>query len=242
MENNLAPQIMRDARLWTIGEGPNEPLTIQIGRKARHTCAIAEYLGARVPGAKLWAELAETLPAVAERCHSQRGPFPDRSTAQVWTDFLIGRLACEALLLAAVREAHGRAPSARLDRALCCSEERFALALRAARDGLPEHRSVPTAFDVGAAVTCYSGAIGDIEQGLAGEDEVLDPYLRKTYPSAPQVTLDHLPGELARANAEDPAAPAPEDAGRQSVAVKRTLLAQVLQRRLAESSTEIVDS
>ena len=44
MENNLAAQILRDARLYSVGEGPNEALTTQLGRKARLTDAIDRYL------------------------------------------------------------------------------------------------------------------------------------------------------------------------------------------------------
>ncbi len=53
MENNLAPQILRDARVFSVGEGPNEPLTIQVGRKARHTDAIGSYLDADRDGAEV---------------------------------------------------------------------------------------------------------------------------------------------------------------------------------------------
>ena len=52
MENNLAPQILRDARVYSVGEGPNEPLTIQVGRKARLTDAIDAYLRADPAGAE----------------------------------------------------------------------------------------------------------------------------------------------------------------------------------------------
>ena len=52
MENNLAAQILRDARLYSVGEGPNEALTTQVGRKARLTDAIDGYLRASAAGAE----------------------------------------------------------------------------------------------------------------------------------------------------------------------------------------------
>ncbi len=112
MENNLAPQILRDARLYSVGEGPNEPLTTQVGRKARLTDAIGAYLRAD-PGRHRAGRPAGRcrLREIADRCLNRPGPFADRSSAQLWADALIGQVASDALLLAAAREAHRRSPS-----------------------------------------------------------------------------------------------------------------------------------
>ena len=203
MENNLAPQILRDARLLSIGEGPNEPLTTQVGRMTRHTNTIAAYLGSD-PAA---AELAAALPEVAGRCLSGSGPFADRSSAQLWADALIGRVACEALLLAATREAHRARSDDRLARALVWAEGRFAAALRRARDGRPEDRVIPDAAEVDALVARYAGAIGDVEQGLAGVDEGLDPLLRRVPGPAPAPA--DLPGHVVIPAVADPVGVAP---------------------------------
>ena len=79
MENNLASQILRDARLYSVGEGPNEPLTMQVGRKARLTDAIDEYLRADPAGAGAADLLAAAVREVSDRCVNQPGPFGDRS-------------------------------------------------------------------------------------------------------------------------------------------------------------------
>ena len=52
MENNLAAQLLRDARLYSVGEGPNEALTTQLGRKTRLTDAIERYLRATAAGCR----------------------------------------------------------------------------------------------------------------------------------------------------------------------------------------------
>src|SRR5262249_14443414 len=152
----------------------NEPLTIQVGRKARHTDAIGAYLRATPGGADLADTLAKAAPEIVDRCLSAPGPFADRSTTQVWAERLVGLIACDALLLAATREAHRRSPGDRLGRALSWAEERFASSLRRARDGRPEDLLIPSADEVHALVGDYEGAIGDVEQTLAGEEEELD--------------------------------------------------------------------
>jgi alkylation response protein AidB-like acyl-CoA dehydrogenase len=197
MENNLAPQILRDARLLTIGEGPNEPLTTQVGRRARHTDAIGAYLAADLGGPELAADLAGAVPEIVDRCLSESGPFADRSCAQLWADVLIGRVACEALLLAATRQAYRRRQHDALGRAVAWAQARFARALAAAREGRPEDRLIPTAAQVEAIVTCYADVIGDVEQGLAGADLALDPLLRRTFEPEPASQGRTLPGAIA---------------------------------------------
>ena len=78
MENNLASQILRDARLYSVGEGPNEPLTIQVGRKARLTDSIDSYLRADPAGAEPAELLASAVREVSDRCLNRPGPFADR--------------------------------------------------------------------------------------------------------------------------------------------------------------------
>ena len=51
MENNLAPQLLRDARPLSIGEGPNEALTMHIGRSEVQTHRVSQYLRRTFGGA-----------------------------------------------------------------------------------------------------------------------------------------------------------------------------------------------
>jgi hypothetical protein len=196
MENNLAPQILRDARLWSVGEGASEPLTTQIGRKTRLTGAIDTYLRADPSCTELADLLTESAREVADRCLNRPGPFADRSSAQIWTDALLGQVASEVLLLAAVREAHRQAPSDALLQSVNWAEIRLARILRRAREGDPEERLIPTAS--AAAIAVYADSIGDVEQTLAGEEDTLDVYLSRTPGSALYPQQAGLPGHVAR--------------------------------------------
>jgi acyl-CoA synthetase (AMP-forming)/AMP-acid ligase II/alkylation response protein AidB-like acyl-CoA dehydrogenase len=241
MENNLAPQILRDARVLSVGEGPNEPLTTQIGRKARHTNEIRRYLERDRDGAEVSTVLSRSVAEIADRCLGDGGPFADRSTAQLWAEALIGRVTCEALLLASIRAAHRRSPIPRLRRALDWTEERFNGALRRACLGRPEDRLLPTATELRAVVEHYIGAIGDVEQGLPGEEEDLDVYLRLQTAADTQAAADRLPGRAEvsvddqRSHAIDGGS-APNE--RDTAQERRDLLAEVLRRRLERSAAE----
>ena len=219
MENNLAPQILRDARLWSVGEGPSEPLTIQIGRKARLTDAIDRQLRAEPAGAELADLLATSVREIADRCLNRPGPFADRSSAQLWADALIGQVASYALLLAAVLRAHRNNPSECPLQAVEWAETRLARSLRRAREGDPEERLIPTRSSSAATVAHYSDSIGDVEQILAGEEDALDVCLIKTpgrdfYP--PEANLPGhvvIPGDIPAAAEQPEILPDPSSLG-----------------------------
>ncbi len=242
MENNLAPQILRDARVLSVGEGPNEPLTTQVGRKARHTSAIAAYLEADPDGAEVNAVLAAAVPEIADRWLSRSGPFADRPTAQLWAEGLIGRVTNEALLLAATRTAHRRSPTPQLRRAVDWTEARFATALRQARDGRPEDRLIPTPAEADALAASYATAIGDVEQSLAGEEDQLDAYLRRVPGLDPYPPAESLPGHAAFSidpeSCDRPAGPAAPHADQ----FKRERLARLLRDRLEASASGRAES
>jgi acyl-CoA synthetase (AMP-forming)/AMP-acid ligase II/alkylation response protein AidB-like acyl-CoA dehydrogenase len=242
MENNLAPQILRDARVLSVGEGPNEPLTTQVGRKARHTGAISSYLMTDRDGSDVDAVLAAAIHEITDRCVSGFGPFGDRSKNQLWAEWLIGGVTCEALLLAAIRAAHRRAPIAHLRRALDWSELRFARTLQRARDGRPEDQLMPNSGDISALVERYAGAIGDLEEGLAGEEAELDALLSQKSASGIKSSVENLPGHAAGTSevpllCRNNTAPQSDDAGKPQD--RRELLAKVLRQRLEVASAEL---
>jgi acyl-CoA synthetase (AMP-forming)/AMP-acid ligase II/alkylation response protein AidB-like acyl-CoA dehydrogenase len=241
MENNVAPQILRDARVLSVGEGPNEPLTTQVGRKARHTHAISAYLDLDLDGSDISAVLTTAASEIADRCLSGVGLLSEHSTNQLWAEALIGGVTCDALLLAATRAAHRRTPIPRLRRALDWTEERFARTLRRARDGRPEERLMPTSAEISDLLEHYSSAIGDIEQGLAGEEEELDPLLRQSSDSATYSRVENLPGHVeVRKNGPLVAATdaASKPANIDTTNPRRELLAKILRDRLKVASTE----
>ena len=194
MENNLAAQLLRDARLYSVGEGPNEALTTQLGRKTRLTDAIDRYLRASAADCRPADMLAMASGEALERCLNSPGAFADRASALLWTDALVGQLACDALLLAAVCEAQNICPSDRRLRAIDWAELRLAQSLRRAREGDHEERLMLTSCAAAATVALYSDSIGDVEQALPAEEEALDGFLKKTPGSDPYALLAGLPG------------------------------------------------
>jgi alkylation response protein AidB-like acyl-CoA dehydrogenase len=195
MENNLAPQILRDARLWSVGEGPSELLTIQVGRKARLTAALTGYLRDDPSGTSLADLIAGSVRPITERCVRSQGPFEDHSSAQLWADALFGQAVAQALLLAAVRQAHHTAPSDRLARAADWAEFQLTRTLKRAWEGDSLERLIPTSQGADAAIRSFADSIGDVEQTLPGEEITLDDFLCVTPGADFDTRATGLPGQ-----------------------------------------------
>lgn len=102
IETNVAPQLLRDARVTRILEGPTEALSMFLGSRVLNEGAEFENFVAQALGAP---EVAERVVAVAieinERCAV--GPFTDLATAKRWAHSLIGAVATDAVLLAVLK-------------------------------------------------------------------------------------------------------------------------------------------
>ncbi|MCM0591135.1 MAG: AMP-binding protein [Gloeotrichia echinulata DEX184] len=176
MESNLAPQILRDARVLRIGEGPNESLKIFLGKSVTHTQKLAEFLADILDAPELASQLQEATQEINHRC-LQLKIFNDRSSAIAWAYSLIGELACYATLVAAtakIREIH---PSEKRDHALAWSQLHFEQCLQSARTGVNAETLFSKVETLSERINDYTQSIDDIEQSLAGSDYELDELL-----------------------------------------------------------------
>ncbi|MEO1067753.1 MAG: AMP-binding protein [Cyanobacteria bacterium J06638_6] len=171
IETNLAPQILRDARVLRIFEGPTETLTMHLG---------AQML---TPRASLKAFLSEDLgaPGIAERLFSTADEIlaryqhrhGDAVTSRRWAYGIVGELGAIALLLA-IQQQPGADP-----RALDWTQRYFEQTLAQACIPSAHEAVASSAADTAEWVDSYTDSIGDIEQSLAGEERGLDGLLQR---------------------------------------------------------------
>lgn len=178
MENNLAPQIFRDARVLRIGEGPNESLNIFLGKIVTHTDNLNVFFTERLDAAGISHQLKTVAHDINERC-LRSNAFVDRSSAMAWAYSLVGDLTCYGMVLGAVRKAAQAQPTEALNHAVAWAEMQFELKMAKALADAPEESLLTTAATVAARIADYTLSIDDIEQGLAGEDFEVDPLLQK---------------------------------------------------------------
>ena len=186
MEQNIAPQILRDARVARILEGPTEALQM--------------FLGARVCRAPepYYAFLTETLKdqSVVQQMRNCIEKNLDVHGHEHEYLCAVGGLAAHALLLASLR-----GQEIRPDQQVNLHRE----SLQWANERFLEHIAKLDAYSASAVKTSdlletvesYSQSIGDIEQRLSGFDEELDPLLRTMDLSPGAKETQDEPGTLA---------------------------------------------
>ncbi|MCG8312771.1 MAG: AMP-binding protein [Pseudomonadales bacterium] len=194
IESNLAPQMLRDARVLRIFEGPTEAMSYYLGMR---TLRVAEVSTASVDHGTIKfcvsnlqlqassentkAEL-ESLQARLEKnvaiCQQQQ------KYAAVFMGELSALLVSKAVYIASAETRHAQANASRnltwLDAKIAEVEQRRDRALaEVSVSGKPEQGSIRA--NLIAEIEAYRQAIGDIEQSAAGEQIGLDELLQRGY-------------------------------------------------------------
>lgn len=174
MENNLAPQLFRDARMLTIGEGANESLLPAVGRAARFKDVIADFLRTLHPGEELPTRLEE----VGERlAAAPRLADETDASGRAWADAQLGHVCCAALELAAARamgaRGEGQAAAERW------ASHRFEEVVRSAVEGSPERVAALSGPALQSEIAAFESVIGDLEPLAPDVDYELDPLCRR---------------------------------------------------------------
>ncbi len=177
MENNLAPQIFRDARMLTIGEGANEALVAAIGRSVRMTDAVPDFLRRYRPNGDLASRLTKLSQTLE---NSSTGPYCG-SVADAWRDAIRGRLAITALNLAAAEAVKAKGGA---HETLEWAKRRFENMSVEAEGGANPTFTALTADRIRDRVSGLGEFIGDLEPLAPDVDVDLDPLLRRDSPQA----------------------------------------------------------
>ncbi len=179
-EANLAPQLLRDARVFRIFEGPTE--------------ALAEFLGSRAllddsPGVYGWLRDELASPELADQvagCVDQlRARTLDPAVAlppnlvHAWRCAAAGDVVAWAFLAGSLARSAGRAPTAERRRLVEWTKLALAGAVARAVEGDLTRAALRPADELAREIEGYEGAIGDVEQTLAGESRELDALLRR---------------------------------------------------------------
>lgn len=178
IETNIASQILRDARLLRIFEGPTETLNMFLGsRTLNHSEELHQFLCDSLGATVVAQKLRTAADKINERCIKYQNIFSDRTSAIRWASAIAGEIATFAILLAAVQAALETSKSEQLRRSAIWAHLHFEQKLEQALSDSPIESALLGADTANATVSSYIEAIGDLEQTLAGEDNQLDELL-----------------------------------------------------------------
>ena len=178
IETNLVPQLMRDARLLRIFEGPTETLTMFLGSRVVNKGETLGQFMAQTLGAP---DIGQRLQSVAKEIYQRRiaGKFAIRSTAERWAYHLTGEIATLAILWGTAQEAYENSRKQELGRAIDWAKLCFEQKCQNILAGLPSEIFETDASTLTSLISQSGESIGDLEQTLAGEDHELDDLLSK---------------------------------------------------------------
>lgn len=207
-ENNIAPQLLRDARVLRIFEGPTETLSMFLGARI-HKSANDYYqfivssfdadeydVGDGDVGDgdvdPFTTQLRKVMSELADKVNASKA-FQRPMDAQRWLHECSGRYIALATLKAALQSTRNSAATLawldfQMQKVLSEAHQFLAFGLRSNSAQITE------------VVSGYVDQIGDIEQQAGGEEVRLDPYLRREhYLSKEHADTDH-PGSENQKN------------------------------------------
>jgi acyl-CoA synthetase (AMP-forming)/AMP-acid ligase II/alkylation response protein AidB-like acyl-CoA dehydrogenase/acyl carrier protein len=203
IESNGAPQILRDARVLRILEGPTETLYSHLGASAgQKNCAAAAFIAGALGRPDLAADLTQTVLNIRTAAAKRQGLFASAAAQSQWLDYRIGELAANAFLLAA---AESRAQQDHAADAISWARARYTAVSAEVLADLARRAPYSAGATLLRQIDGYVAAIGDVEQALPGENDLLDPVLRRKV-VAQTASLPAAPA------ADKPAAAAPKAA------------------------------
>lgn len=203
MEANIAPQILRDARVLRILEGPTETMQMFVGSSVAQgspgfAAFLRDDLGSRA--------VAERLEAAGRDLAERGGRFGDRVSEARWGHAALGELAGWAALWAAAQRASGDAGR----EAAAWAERGFE---RTRARALEPGHAVPDGVALASVIGGYRVEIGDVEQSAPGEEVELDPLLRREPPVPAGGMAQAVPSPAEDAAPAEAARPAPGERG-----------------------------
>jgi acyl carrier protein len=178
IETNIVPQLLRDARLLRIFEGPTEALNLYLGSRLLNNQGedLCQFIAQQLNAPQISQRLQEAVERIRDRWTGSQSPFADAVLAMRWAAALAGEVATAATLLAAVQ---GAQSSNQLQAAIDWAEQQFEQTLTKALMGLPATTAWSDANATRQRIRSYAGTIGDGEQSLAGVDRELDELLQQ---------------------------------------------------------------
>jgi alkylation response protein AidB-like acyl-CoA dehydrogenase/acyl carrier protein len=199
IESNGAPQILRDARVLRILEGPTETLYAHLGAAFNQPgCPSQAFLSDALGRPALAAELGAAVARIRGAAESGERLFGSSAAAGQWVDYRVGELVAAAYLLGAAesRQLAGEGDPQAASNAAAWSRRRFTALAQTIAAELAGHRPYSPGAALLQLIDGYAAAIGDVEQQLPGEAQQADALLRRDAAPQQQAPAAHAPAAI----------------------------------------------
>lgn len=202
IESNGVPQLLRDARVLRIFEGPTETLNHFLGARAIHSPGpLHAFLHDHFGAGRLADRWQTAIGEIHSRINRATPPGATTTAAMQWAYALGGEATSWTVLVAALQWAEQQAATPARQPAIAWAQAQLEqkLAQAVAQPFAPWMQLDPGSLR--EQIATYQTTIGDLEQTLAGAHYELDPWLRQTMgaarPAAGQPTTVPPPPPVA---------------------------------------------
>ncbi len=186
LEPDELPRMLRDARVFRIGEGPTEALHLFLGARVAHNRDLLGFLEGELGAADAAASIEEAAQVLGAR----------KATPPGLRYALLGELATAATLFAVTRKDALERPSPARTLAAAWTEARFQSRRAAILNERARAADGLTAREVAEWITDAAEAIGDVDAGGPAAVWEMDPWIRagETKATRARATPDEAPG------------------------------------------------
>jgi acyl-CoA synthetase (AMP-forming)/AMP-acid ligase II/alkylation response protein AidB-like acyl-CoA dehydrogenase/acyl carrier protein len=210
VESNIAPRIVRDARVLRILEGPSETLYMHLGAAVTQPAnAASGFIASTLGRPALGAELATAVAQLKAAANQGTPLFAGDAALTQWLDYRLGELAAAAVVLGAAESRQANAGGEAGANAVAWARRRFSGLRQDILGQLESQASYATSASLLRQIDGYAEAIGDVEQRLPGERHELDPALRHALAAPPPAPAEAQRPSVARSAPGQDCAAAP---------------------------------
>ncbi|MEY2933627.1 MAG: hypothetical protein RL033_4376 [Pseudomonadota bacterium] len=175
-ENTPVPQMMRDARVLRIFEGPTETMSTFLGARLMGSPAgLTKLIGETLKAPHLVPQLGEVADMVARAAARAQETLGTGSI--LWGQMRAGKLASWLTLQAALEGQQSAEPQPEVARSLLWVKAHLQRELRDLQYGIPEEATYLDEPALTALVESFRHRIGDVVQTLPPMDYTPDPLL-----------------------------------------------------------------
>lgn len=176
-EANLAPQLLRDARVTRIFEGTTEALIAFLGGQAISPRSdLHPLLRDDLAAPDLARAVTETVGAMKARTHLRGHAAGPEAPKRTWQVALAGSVAMWAVVCGALEQRAVAGGAS--ERHVAWARARFDAACRRALEGAEAEIAMLSPSEIAKAVAAYGAELGEVEQSLPAEKYELDPLLK----------------------------------------------------------------
>jgi len=185
IETNYAPQILRDARILRIFEGPTETMNMYLGgRILKGSAEFSQFMKEILFAGDIDTLLAERVAEIRHAMPDQKWLLQSQLAVKRWMQYKVGQLTTFAILMAFLKQPQSKnygPQNAALERAFQWAQAHFNNVYVEACKGVPATIAMCDLTQLDLERHAILDEVGEVEQSIGDEDRAVDAFLKTQF-------------------------------------------------------------